>query len=124
MSALQEVGDPLQELLGDSMTVPKEVPRENLDPMNNFDYGEEDELSSDEVIPAAEAVDASGKPINQQSVADLLINSEVLLGHGETQQMARVIRRSLDSEGKVIGNLHGNLNSLVYDVEFPDGAVK
>ena len=38
--------------------------------------------------------------------------------------MARVIRRSLDSEGRAIGNLHGNLNSLVYDVEFPDGAVK
>ena len=38
--------------------------------------------------------------------------------------MARVIRRSLDSDGNVIGNLHGNLNSLVYDVEFPDGAVK
>ena len=112
------------ELLGDLITVPKEYPKETLDPMNNFDYGEDDELVSDEVIPAAEAVDATGKPINHQSVADLLINSEVLLGQGEAQQMARVIRRSLDSEGNVIGNLHGNLNSLVYDVEFPHGTVK
>ena len=63
-------------------------------------------------------------PINQQSIADLLINADVLLDHGETQQMARVIRRSIDSEGRVIGNLDGSLKTLVYDVEFPDGAVK
>ena len=38
--------------------------------------------------------------------------------------MAKVIRRSIDSNGKVIGNLSGSLKTLMYDVEFPDGAVK
>ncbi len=52
--------------------------------MNNFDYGEEDNLAPDHVIPAAEAVDATGRPINQQLVAYLLINADVMLGHGET----------------------------------------
>ena len=73
--------DRIKEILGDSLTVPKDAPIENLDPMNNFDYGGEDELAADSVVPAAEAVDATGKPINQQSVADLLIYAEVLLNH-------------------------------------------
>ena len=62
----------IKALLGDSLSVPKEPPKENLDPMNNFDYGEPDELAADTVIPTAEAVDATGKPFNQQSVAHLL----------------------------------------------------
>ena len=95
-----------------------------MDPMNNFDYDDGDELDANNVVPEADAVDATGKPINQQSMADLLINAEVLLPHGETQQMTRVIRRSVNSEGKIIGNLDGNMISLIYDVEFPDGAVK
>ena len=48
----------------------------------------------------------------------------MLLDHGETQQIAKVIRRSINSNGKVIGNLSGSLKTLMYDVEFPDGAVK
>ena len=72
-------------ILGDSLTLPDEPRREAMDPMNNFDYDEEDDLAADNVIPAADAIDSTGKPINQQSVADLLINAEVLLDHGETQ---------------------------------------
>jgi hypothetical protein len=111
--------------LGNSLAVPKKPIVEAHDPANDFNYDDEvDEGSPDHVVPEADAVDSTGRPINQQSVADLLINAEVLLGHGETQQMARVLRRSMDDNGKVIGNLDGSLKSLVYDVEFPDGAVK
>ena len=40
--------------------------------------------------------------------------------------MAKVLRRSIDSKGLIIGEFAENpiLNSLVYDVEFPDGVVK
>ena len=38
--------------------------------------------------------------------------------------MAKVIGRSIDCSRKVIGDLDGSMRSLVYDVEFPDGAVK
>ena len=59
-----------------------------MDPTNNFDYDSDDELATVNVIPAADAVDATGRPINQQSVTNLLINAEVLLSQGDTQQMA------------------------------------
>ena len=114
----------IKELLRDSVTAPPMPAPEALDPANDFDFGDYDEFSADNVVPEADAVDSEGRPINQQSVADLLINAEVLLDHGETQQMAKVIRRSIDSNGKVIGNLSGSLKTLMYDVEFPDGAVK
>ena len=40
--------------------------------------------------------------------------------------MAKVLRRSVDKKGKVIGNANDNplLNTLMYDVEFPDGNIK
>ena len=59
-------------------------------------------------------------------MADLLINAEVLLLRGEAQQMPKIIRQSIDINGNIIGYLYKtpSLNSLVYDVEFSDGAVK
>ena len=40
--------------------------------------------------------------------------------------MAKVVRRSIDINGNIIGDLDKtpSLNSLVYDVEFPYGSVK
>jgi len=74
----------------------------------------------------ADIVDASGKPINQQSANDLLINAEVLLPQGESMHMAKVIRRAVDDDGQLIGTFDENpvLNSMLYDVQFPDGVVK
>lgn len=77
-------------------------------------------------IPEADCVDSTGKPILQQSLADTLIHSEVLLPHGENLHMAKVLRRSMDKAGKVVGKPSDNplLNTLMYDVEFPDGNIK
>ena len=77
-------------------------------------------------MPEADMTDASGKPINQQSMTDLLINAEVLLPQGESEQLAKVIRRAVDDDGKIIGTFNSNpvLNTLMYEVEFPDGVVK
>jgi hypothetical protein len=89
-------------------------------------YEDEEESPPPIVDNEADCVDATGKPIMQQSMTDHLINAEVLLPQGEEMQMAKVIGRSLDAEGKVIGNFEENilLNTLVYDVEFPDGSIK
>ena len=40
--------------------------------------------------------------------------------------MTKVLMRSMDKMGKVAGELHDNplLNTLIYDVEFPDGNIK
>ena len=77
-------------------------------------------------MPKADDSDKNGKPINQQYLADLMINSEVLLPYEETQRTAKVICRTIDSNGNIIGNFDETpvLNTLVYDVEFTDGAVK
>ena len=116
----------IMETLGDSIAKPPPLAPPRMDPTNNFDYDEDDELATTNVVPEADAVDSTGRPINQQSVTDLLINAEVLLPQEDSQQMAKVVRRAIDSEGLVIGEFNENpiLNSLVYDVEFPDGVVK
>ena len=56
----------------------------------------------------------------------MMINAEVLLPQGEAQQMAKVVRRSIDRDGNIIVDLEKtpSLHSLVYDVEFPNGTVK
>ena len=55
-----------------------------------------------------------------------MINAEVLLPHQGKQMHATVIGPARDSDGKAKGRLNDNpiLNSRVYDVMFPDGAVK
>ena len=69
----------IKRLLGDSISKPPEVNVEPMDPHNTFEENEGDEEAFANILPEADAVDSTGKPINQQSVADLLINAEVLL---------------------------------------------
>ena len=60
-------------------------------------------------------------------MADMLINAEILLlPQDEAVHMAKVLRRSIDADGNIIGTFdeNQNLNTLIYDVNFPDGAVK
>jgi hypothetical protein len=54
------------------------------------------------------------------------VNSEVLLPVGNSQELARVLRRKHDVDGKVVGTAHHNpaLDSWVYEVCFPDGRTK
>ena len=130
----------IRERYGDSMSLgPEETtlqpsgeePAE--DSLGNEDSGPfeefiayEDEDEEPRLVPEADIVDAAGKPVNQQSTTDVLLNAELLLPHGESQQLAKVVRRAVDQDGKVIGSFNENpiLNTLVYEVEFPDGAMK
>jgi hypothetical protein len=54
---------------------------------------------------------------------DFHVNSDVLLPVGNSQVLARVLRRKRDADGKVMGTAHHNpaLDSHVYEVRFPDG---
>ena len=60
------------------------------------------------------------------SAYDKIINAEVLLQHGDSVQYAKVLQRSLGPDGITVGKYDDNpgLNSIIYDVEFPDGTVK
>jgi hypothetical protein len=53
---------------------------------------------------------------------DFLVNSKVLLPVGNSQELARVLHRKRDADGKVMGTAHRNpvLDSHVYEVRFPD----
>ena len=58
--------------------------------------------------------------------ADLLMNAEVPLHQVEEKRLAKVIKRSVDSDGKVIGNYNELpvFNTMLYDVQFHDGSIK
>ena len=70
---------------------------------------------------------ATGKPILQQSFADTMVTAEQLLPHGEIDVLAKakVVRQSVDENGKIIGNFHENpmCNKRVCECESPDGTI-
>ncbi len=70
--------------------------------------------------------DAAGKPFAQHSLADALINAEVLLPINDGTALARVVKRVVGPDGKLIGEYNNNplLNSLLYECKFDDGTVK
>ena len=108
---------------GDSFTIPASAPNPQEDD-GSFDpdcFGEKSAY-----IPEAEIVDANGKPLSPTSVAYTLVNTEVLLPQGEGSRLARVICRFVDENGEVIGDHNNNpiLNTILYNVEFPDGVIK
>ena len=57
---------------------------------------------------------------------DTLIQAEVLLPHGEELLAYKVICRTLDKNVKFLGKHSDNtiLNTLIYDVEFPNGTIR
>jgi hypothetical protein len=120
----------IREALGDSVKIPKEVHLDNND-TEAFDAQwdlepYEDDYESKLFIPDADLRDAAGKPFVHQSLADTLINAEVLLPHEDSQAIARVVRRAVDDEGRMIGTFSENplLNTLLYECEFNDGTMK
>jgi len=52
-----------------------------------------------ELVAAASIIDAAGKPFMARSLTDTLINAKVLLPHEDSQAIAKVVRRMVDSEG-------------------------
>ena len=68
------------------------------------------------------------------SLVNVLVNTEVLLPQGEESNgyensnlvKVKVIRHFCDEDGNIIGNVNirPQLNTLMYEVEFPDGKIK
>jgi hypothetical protein len=77
-------------------------------------------------MPEDDFVDAAGKPMLQQSFTGTLINIDVFLLKGEGNALTKVMRRSVDSNGKVIGKFNENLllNTILYKCKFEDGTTK
>ena len=87
----------------------------------------EDDVEEPRLIPEFDdPVDANGRPLDQQPLYDKLINAEVILQQGDGMKAAKVKGRSTDPDGRSVGTYDENpiMNTLVYDVEFPDGEVR
>ena len=74
----------IQENLGDSMTLPPKLTLEDKPQILDFSPDKDEHQGSD-FIPKEDAIDSTGKPVNQKSITDLFINSEVMLSQGEQQ---------------------------------------
>ena len=73
-----------------------------------------------------EILDSMGRILEQQLAFDKIINTEVMIQNRDEMAMGKVARQSLDADGRMTVTYHDNpfLNTITYDVEFPDGQVK
>ena len=113
----RKFGDSLQ--LASSKDTPK---LDSEDDEHFFDSRDDDGEEHHDWIDGDPTDPHTGKPSFENSLSDTLINCEVLLPQGEDLQRATVKGRSKSG----IGEYHTSpeLNSILYDVEFPDGTVK
>ena len=103
---------------------PPPVPKDN-DELVFDEYKDDDE--NKRVVPDVEdTVDATGKLLNQHPANDWIINAEVALQLEEEVTTGKVTCRALSPDGQVAGTYDDNpfLNTIIYEVEFPDGQVK
>ena len=97
------------------------------DPTKEDDLNDDDEMDVLVESPNHEDIlDSMGRILEQQPAFDKIINAEVMIQNGDEMAMGKVARRSLDADGRTTGTYHVNpfLNTITYDVEFPDGQVK
>ena len=93
---------------------------------NEFEEYEDDDESRRVVPDIEDSVDANGKLLNQEPAYDKILRSEVSLQLGEHMSIGKVIKRALGPDGTVAGTYDENpcLNTMIYEVEFPDGQLK
>ena len=97
------------------------------DPTNENSLNDDNEMDGLVESPNHEDIlDSTGRILEQQPAFDKIINAEVMIQNGDEMAMGKVTRRSLDADGRTTGTYHDNpfLNTITYDVEFPDGQVK
>ena len=88
------------------------------------EYEENDKVAL--IVPYIKySVDAAGQMLNQQPAYNRLIHAEVQTKKGNDISHDKDTRRALGPEGTVTGRYDDNtiLNSIGYQVEFPDGEI-
>ena len=98
----------------------------NTQQQNVFEKYEDHEQQEQPTLEVEDIVDSIGKVIKQQPAYDQIINAEVQLQLGEEMVTDKVTQRTIGPDRQVTGTYDNNpyLNSIIYDVEFPDGQVK
>ncbi len=114
--------DVIRSKLGDSMNFPPQ----RKDVKDHIPYSDDDDPDPLDLPDDDDPVDSDGTSVFEKPITDKWIHAELHLPQGESIQSAKVIGRAMDSEGNLIGKYDDNpmLNTLVYDVEFPDGEIK
>ena len=103
---------------GDSFTSPA---KEHM-PNPQYPWDGEDRTIP---IPEAGATDEKGTSLSPNSIVDTLINAKVVIPRAESDNLAKVVRRSLDFNEQGIGNHNKDpiLNTCIYGVEFQYGII-
>jgi hypothetical protein len=99
-------------------------PKESPD--NTFEEYQDD-FEEPRTIPEVEdTVDSNGRLLEQQPMYDRLINAEVQIQLGDEMCSGKVLRRSLGPDRRTAGIYDDNpmLNSVIYDIKFPDSQTK
>ena len=117
----------IEERWGTSINPPrKDSPEELPEMLNKFEEYEDDDEQPRVISDIEDMVDSTGKRLNQSPSYDCILNVEVTFQQEEGLSIGRVKRRALGPDGLTAGTYDDNprLNSIVYEVEFPDGQVK
>ena len=107
------------------MILPSKLPK----PENTCDF-DFDPRNNDKDKPLGwidnDSIDASGIPIFENLISDILVNTEVLLPQEKELIYAKVKCYHVNEDGEVYSEFDTNpvLNTILYSVEFPDRAIK
>ena len=107
--------------LGDATIFPSKPLATNFVP-----YSDNETDPTEIILEEQDPLDSNGSPKFESPITDYLNYSEIHLPQGEEMRAAKVLRRSRNEDGEIIGTHNENplMNTLVYDVEFPDGEVR
>ena len=107
--------------LGNSMSMPSKPLPDNYET-----YADDEETGVSPLPDDNDPLSSPGQSVFESPISDRLIQAELYLPQGEHMASAKVIGRAKDSDGLPIGTYDDDpmLNSMVYNVEFPDGEVK
>jgi hypothetical protein len=108
---------------GTSISPPIIISDDENDSNNDFEEYEDDDEPARIAPDIEDMVDVNGKLLNQQPAYDKILHSEASLQMGEDMTIGKVTKRVISPDGIVAGTYNKNpyLNSMIYEVEFPDG---
>jgi hypothetical protein len=89
-------------------------------------YSDNESDPTEIILEDQDPLDSNRSPKFEAPIPDYLIHSEIHLPQGEEMRAAKVLRHSRNEDGEIVGTHNENplMNTLVYDVEFPDGEVR
>ena len=102
---------------------PPKLPVKEFD--NEWEEYENDDEQEISIPDIEDTMDSHGRLLNQQPYYDNLIHKKVQLQLRDKVQREKVIQRSFGPDGITLGTYDDNpsLNSILYDVELPDGTI-